>query len=104
MWSFIRRLGSMARQRKLDRDLQGEMRAHLEMRAEDSVAEGMGEEEARRDALLRFGNPALVEESTRAENILLWLETVAQDLRYSLRVMRKKRSEEHTSELQSHVK
>src|SRR5579864_2201036 len=90
MWSFIRRLGSMARQRKLDRDLQGEMRAHLEMRAEDSVAEGMGEEEARRDALLRFGNPALVEESTRAENILLWLETVAQDLRYSLRVMRKK--------------
>jgi putative ABC transport system permease protein len=88
--SFIDRLVSLVRQRRLDRDLQDEIRAHLEMRAEDNVAEGMAEEDARHDAMRRFGNPALIEEATRAEHIVGWLETLWQDLRYALRVMSKK--------------
>jgi putative ABC transport system permease protein len=88
--SIIDRLVSMVRQRRLDRDLQDELRAHLEMRAEDNVADGMSEEDARYDAVRRFGNPALIKEATRAENVLGWLESLWQDLRYALRVMRKK--------------
>jgi putative ABC transport system permease protein len=88
--SVIRRFTSLLRQQKLDRDLEEEMRAHLEMRAEDSVAEGMAKDEALAEARRRFGNAAAIKENTRAENLIIWLESLWQDLRYALRTMRKK--------------
>jgi putative ABC transport system permease protein len=87
--SFFTRFASLLRQRRLDRDLDEELRAHLEMRAEDSMAEGMSDEQARRDAVLRFGNPSVIRERSRTAKLVGWLETLWQDLRYSLRVIRK---------------
>jgi predicted permease len=88
--SLLNRLTALFQGRKLDRDLDEELRSHLEMRAEDNLAEGMPEDEARQDAARRFGNPTLIKEATRAERIVRWLETLGQDLRYALRVMRQK--------------
>src|SRR5215471_6077959 len=89
--SLIRRFTALFGSRRLDRDLEDELRAHMEMRAEDSIAEGMTEEEARLDAVRRFGNPAVLAENTRKLDTLQWLETVWQDVRYGLRQMRKNR-------------
>jgi hypothetical protein len=86
---LLNRLLAVFRSRKLDQDLEEELRSHMEMRAEDNVAEGMTEEAARQDAVRRFGNSALIKEATRGERIILWLETLWQDLRYALRGMRK---------------
>ncbi len=88
--SLLNRFTALFRSRKLDQDLDEELRSHMEMRAEDNVAEGMSEEEALQDAVLRFGNPTLIKEATRTERIFGWLETLWQDLRYALRGMRKK--------------
>src|SRR5262249_41779671 len=88
--SLLNRLTALFRSRKLERDLDDELRSHMEMRAEDNVAEGMSEEDARQDAVQRFGNLALIKEATRSERIIGWMESLGQDLRYALRVMRKK--------------
>src|SRR5215467_5476138 len=87
--SLISRFTSLFRSRKLDQDLEDELRAHIEMRAEDNLAEGMTEEEAHSDAMRRFGNRALLAETARRVDTLEWLETVWQDVRYGLRQMRK---------------
>lgn len=89
--SLMSRLVSLIRQRRLDRDLQDELRAHLEMRAEDNIADGMREQEAREDAVRRFGNLTLIHETARTQRIARWLETIWQDVHYALRLMRKKR-------------
>jgi predicted permease len=87
--SLLSRFTALFRNRKLDRDLEDELRSHIEMRAEDNVANGMSEEEARLSAARRFGNKALIHEQTRHSRILLWLETVLQDARYGLRALRR---------------
>ena len=75
--------------RRLDADLDAELRSHIEMRTETNVAAGMSPEDAQRDALLRFGNRTLVKERTRRADIIPWLETFAHDIRYALRLYRR---------------
>src|SRR6201995_2994714 len=75
--------------RHLDHDLDDELRSHVEMRTEKNIASGMSPEAARRDALLRFGNRTLMKERTRRMDTLPWLETLAHDVRYALRIYRK---------------
>ena len=87
--SLIRRLTSLFQSRKLDQDLEDELRAHMEMRAQDNIAEGMTEEEARLDARRKLGNPAVLTESMRKHDTFQWLQSVWQDVRYGLRQMRK---------------
>src|SRR5215471_20195372 len=87
--SLISRFASLFRAYRLDQDLQEELRTHMEMRAEDNMAEGMSEEEARLDARRKLGNPAVLTENMREQDTLQWLETVWQDVRYGLRQMRK---------------
>jgi predicted permease len=69
----------------MDREIDAELRAHLEMRIEDNVAAGMSPEEARRDALLRFGNPTVMKERATAADAALLLESIWAEIRYALR-------------------
>jgi predicted permease len=85
----LRRLWNFFRPERLGADLDDELRFHLEERVDENIAAGMSEEEARRDARLRFGNPTLLKESARENDILVWLETAMQDLRYALRGLRR---------------
>jgi putative ABC transport system permease protein len=87
--SLFNRIASLIRSRKLEQDLEDELRSHLEMRAEANVDAGMSEEDARREAAMRFGNKAAMKENTRAVYIVAWLESVLQDLRYGFRTLRR---------------
>ncbi len=76
---------------KNDRDdeLAREIRAHLDLEAEERVADGMSEAEARYTARRAFGNVTRTLEDVRAVWARRWLDEIAQDVRYALRTLRK---------------
>ena len=84
-----RRLKALAGRRQLDRDLDEEMRLHVELRAQEQIEAGTEPDEARCSARRRFGNPALLKETSRA--VWGWrpLEIFWQDLRYAARMLAK---------------
>jgi len=77
--SGLRRFLHTLRSRRLERELEQELRFHLDMRIEEYRRAGMAPAEARRAARLRFGNPASLLERTREVDILGWLESFWQD-------------------------
>jgi predicted permease len=85
---IIRRL---IHRRRAERELDEEIRAHLEMEVEQNVADGMSPEDARLAARRSFGSVALVKEDSRA----MWgfgaLEILWQDLRYGARMLLKRK-------------
>jgi predicted permease len=81
------RLFSFFRQKKLSDEIAGELQFHIEMRIQEKIADGVPPDEARRQVLLRFGNPTLVLEDTRKMNIVGWMETLCQDLRQAARML-----------------
>ena len=83
------RLRSFLRRAQLDRDLDAEMSAHLDLAIEENLRRGLAPEEARRQALLRFGGPQQAKEQHREARGLPLVETVLQDLRFAFRTLRK---------------
>src|SRR6202023_59058 len=75
--------------KKRDADLERELRSDLELEEEEQREGGISEEEARYAALRAFGNPTLVREQTRAVWSWNLLESLARDLRFSLRTLRR---------------
>jgi predicted permease len=69
--------------------LDDDIRDHVERETQENIDRGMAAEEARRQALLKFGNVALVREDTRAVWVRAWLEQLGQDIRYALRTLRR---------------
>jgi predicted permease len=55
------------------------------MRVADNIANGMTPEEARRDALRRFGNPTLTKEKVTAIDAELALDSVCRDVHHAIR-------------------
>jgi predicted permease len=80
----------MARGRRVLESLEDDIRDHIERETRDNLDRGMAPEEARRQALLKFGNVALVKEDTRA--IWRWqrVEQLAQDSWYAVRILRRR--------------
>ena len=87
--SLLSRLKGLLQINRLERDLDDELRSHIEMRTRDNLAAGMPSDEARCDAQRRFGNSTLLKEDTRAMDIIGWLETTGQNLRYAARMLRR---------------
>jgi predicted permease len=85
--SLLSRLKSLLQIHCLERDVDEELRSHIEMRAQDNVAGGMTAEEARYDAQRRFGNSTLMKEETRAMDIVGWIETTGKNFRYGWRML-----------------
>jgi predicted permease len=83
---FHRMLGLFLR-RKLERELEEEIRSHLDMQIEDNLRQGMSPEDARRAARLRFGGVEQVKEAYRDKSRLGWIENLWQDLRYGVRML-----------------
>jgi predicted permease len=75
--------------KKRDEDLERELRADLELEEEEQREAGISGGEAHYAALRAFGNPALVREQTRAVWSWNWLESLARELRLSLRALRR---------------
>src|SRR5262244_4347406 len=76
-----RRLLFYLRRDRFDRELEEEMRFHLEMKVEENLDAGVSPEEARYAARRQFGNQTLIQEVSRDMWSFRYLETIAQDLR-----------------------
>jgi len=74
---------------KRDADLERELSADLELEEEEQRERGISAGEAHYAALRAFGNPALIRDQTRAVWSWNWLESLARDLRFSLRTLRR---------------
>ena len=74
---------------KSHKEVDDELRFHLEQQVEANSAAGMTEEEARRQAAIAFGGVERAREACREERPGFRLETVGHDLRYALRGMRR---------------
>ena len=84
---FIHRLRGLFLKRKMERDLAVEIRAHLDMQIEDNLRLGMSPEEARYEALRKFGGVERVKESYRDRSSLSTVDSTLQDIRYGLRML-----------------
>jgi len=87
--SMASRVAAMFRRRKLDGELDEELRAHLEMAAEENRRRGMGADDAWRQALRDFGGVTQVRETVRMREGWLAIENLRRDLGYAVRMLRK---------------
>src|SRR5882672_3736345 len=72
-----------------EHDFDEERRFHLDERTDEYVRSGMGQEEARRMALKRFGNATLVKERTQDVDMFRWIHDLGRDTRYAFRMLRR---------------
>lgn len=79
----------MRRAKRALNGLDDDIRDHIERETQDNLDRGMSPQEARRQALLKFGNVALVKEDARAVWVWQWLEQLVQDSRYAVRTLRR---------------
>ena len=77
------------RTRKMDAELDEELRVHLSMAQRDRMDRGESEADAGVNARREFGNVLLVKETTRDMWGWTALENFARDLRHALRQLRK---------------
>jgi predicted permease len=86
---FLNRLRATFFPQSHEQSLDHEFQFHLEMRAAELEEAGMPPEQARREAARLFGNRTSERELTRDTDRVLWVEHFFQDVRFSLRTMRK---------------
>ena len=83
------RLRGLFEHKRLERELDDEVRFHLEMQIEDNLKAGMNPAEARYAALRSFGGIEPMKETYRERRAFALVETMAQDIRYAVRTLRK---------------
>jgi macrolide transport system ATP-binding/permease protein len=83
----MRRLMNLIRGKRMEHDLERELRYHLERRLTDLMESRLSEPEARRQAALEFGSVAQVREEVQDTWVWRWLRDLLHDLRYSSRVL-----------------
>src|SRR5262245_39775646 len=86
---LMARLRALFRRESVLRDIEEELRVHVEMETETNIERGMPPDEARATALKSFGNLARNTELGYDIRGGGWLEPVWQDLRYGARMLRK---------------
>jgi predicted permease len=79
----------MRRARRALSSLDDDIRDHIERETQDNIERGMSPDEAHRQAMLKFGNLALVTEDTHRVWAWAWLDEAHRDLRYAARTLRK---------------
>src|SRR2546429_5163661 len=86
---LLRRIGMLWRRRRLDAELEEEMRLHLELRQQENLKSGLTVEGARRNAILKFGGIEQLKEDCRDARDTQWAESILRDIRLALRTLRK---------------
>jgi predicted permease len=82
------RIRALVRRKAVEGELDDELRFHFEQQVEKYTRTGMGREQARRRARIEFGGLDQVKEECRDARGVRLLETLAQDTRYSFRMLR----------------
>ena len=86
---LVMRARALVRGDAVDRELQEEIRAHLDRLIEQHMARGLSAGEARALALREFGPVPRIVEDARAARGVTWIEQSWQDVRYGARLMRR---------------
>jgi predicted permease len=90
LWAQLRSwIGGMLRRSRMESEMDAELRFHIEAYAEDLVRNGTARQEAMRRAKLEFGGIDRAKEECREERGVRLIETLMQDLRYAVRMLRK---------------
>jgi predicted permease len=84
--SFLRNLFLS---RRVEADLDNEVRSHLELMTAENMRAGMGPQEARRAARIELGGVEQVKEQVRDERAGNWVQSVISDCRFGVRQLRK---------------
>jgi predicted permease len=79
-------LQRLFRTRRMEQQLDSELRFHFESQVADKVRDGMSETEARRTARLEFGGMEQIKQQCRESRGTLWLASILQDLRFGTRI------------------
>jgi predicted permease len=87
--AIFRQVTNLFRRTQVDREIDAELQAHLTLRIDEYITQGMTPEEARRKALLLFGNPTSTREQVAAADATLSVESVAHDVCFALRQARR---------------
>src|SRR6185436_18790151 len=72
-----------------ERDFADELESHLQMHVDDNLRRGMSPEEARRVAVMKLGGVDQAKEAYRERATIPFIESMVQDLRFTLRQLRK---------------
>jgi macrolide transport system ATP-binding/permease protein len=83
------RIAALFSRRRLERDFDQELRAHVEMAVERNLRRGMSAEESRRAALADLGGIEQTKEIYRDQRGVPMVENFVQDLRFGLRMLRR---------------
>jgi putative ABC transport system permease protein len=90
--SIAVRLGRLLGRARSEREWKAEFESHLEMHIQDKMRAGVGAEEARRQALVEFGNLESTKDSMRDQAGFVWLDTALRDAGYAFRGLRRSRA------------
>src|SRR5438309_5376076 len=87
--NVLSRFWNIFRKRRLERELNAELQTHLDLLTQENIRRGMNPTEAAHAARREFGGVEQAKELYRNQRGLPFLETLLQDLRYALRMLRK---------------
>jgi putative ABC transport system permease protein len=88
--AYVRSLASrFFRRAQTELELEDELQSHIQMRAEELERSGMNHAQAARSARLEFGSPERLKEECRDAIAGNWMDMLFQDLRFSVRMLRK---------------
>src|SRR6266481_6265892 len=82
-------LRSLFRKKQVNQELDEELRGFLEMAADEKMKQGMSRKDALRAVRLEQGNVEVAKEVVRSDGWESFVETLWQDLRFGLRMLRK---------------
>ena len=87
--SWFHRLGGLFRRDPSDREFTAELESNLQLHIDDNLRRGLSPAEARRQALVALGGVEAAKEAHRDQRGIPFLDALAQDLRFALRMLRK---------------
>ena len=82
-------LRALLRRRRIESELDRELRLHLDLEMEENIRRGMTPDEARRRALVAFGGVEQTKDAVRDERETRWLDEISADVRYAVRGFRR---------------
>lgn len=90
MFGYFRNVAAkIFRRSRIETDMEEELRSHIQHRADDLERSGLNRAEAERRARIEFGGYSRYKEEAREALGGAFVETLLQDVRFSLRLLRK---------------
>src|SRR6478736_1856280 len=90
MSALLYRLRALVRRGAMERELDDELRFHLERETEKLEQSGLSRDAATRQARLAFGGVERIKDDARDTRGIAWLDVMTQNLRYAIRGVRAK--------------